>query len=116
MDASTREFVRQRASHRCEYCRLPETAVPFFAFHVEHVRASQHRGGDEAENLALACPYCNRFKGPNLSAIDPERPARSCRFSIRRRNPGRSILHLWAARLSVARWSVGQLPICSTNV
>src|SRR5208282_5243773 len=72
MDASTREFVRQRASHRCEYCRLPETAVPFFAFHVEHVRASQHRGGDEAENLALACPYCNRFKGPNLSAIDPE--------------------------------------------
>jgi hypothetical protein len=24
------------------------------------------------ENLALACCYCNRYKGPNLSGIDPE--------------------------------------------
>ncbi len=72
MDATTRELVRHRAGHRCEYCRLPQAAAPYFAFHVEHVRAKQHHGGDEAENLALACPFCNRFKGPNLSAIDPE--------------------------------------------
>jgi len=72
MDAATRELVRRRAGHRCEYCRLPQAAAPFFTFHVEHVRAKQHRGGDEADNLALACPDCNRFKGPNLSAIDPE--------------------------------------------
>jgi 5-methylcytosine-specific restriction endonuclease McrA len=75
MDTATREIIRQRAGYRCEYCRLPETSAPFFAFHVEHVRAKQHRGGDEAENLALACPFCNRFKGPNLSAIDPETDA-----------------------------------------
>ncbi len=72
MDATTRELVRHRAGHRCEYCRLPQAAAPYIAIHVEHVRAKQHHGGDEAENLALACPYCNRFKGPNLSAIDPE--------------------------------------------
>ncbi len=72
MDAATRDFVRQRAGQRCEYCRLPQAAAPFFTFHIEHVRAKQHHGGDEAENLALACPDCNRFKGPNLSAIDPE--------------------------------------------
>jgi 5-methylcytosine-specific restriction endonuclease McrA len=41
-------------------------------FHVEHVRARQHGGEDFPENLALACPFCNRFKGPNLSAIDPQ--------------------------------------------
>jgi hypothetical protein len=23
------------------------------------------------ENLALACCFCNRYKGPNLSSIDP---------------------------------------------
>ena len=69
---TTRDFVGQRAGHQCEYCRLPQDAAPFFTFHVEHVRAKQHRGGDEADNLALACPFCNRFKGPNLSAIDPE--------------------------------------------
>ncbi len=72
MDATAREFVRRRAGQRCEYCRLPQAAAPFFTFHVEHVRAKQHRGGDEAANLALACPFCNRFKGPNLSAIDPK--------------------------------------------
>ncbi|MGA2253967.1 MAG: HNH endonuclease signature motif containing protein [Thermoguttaceae bacterium] len=72
MDATTRELVRHRAGHRCEYCRLPQAAAPYFTFHVEHVRAKQHHGGDEAENLALACPYCNLHKGPNLSAIDPE--------------------------------------------
>jgi HNH endonuclease len=32
----------------------------------------QHGGGDEADNLALACPDCNLRKGPNLTGIDPE--------------------------------------------
>jgi hypothetical protein len=72
MDNATRELVRRRAGKRCEYCRLPQAAAPFFTFHIEHVRARQHHGGDDAENLALACPDCNRFKGPNLSAVEPE--------------------------------------------
>lgn len=24
------------------------------------------------ENLALACPHCNRYKGPNIAGVDPE--------------------------------------------
>ena len=23
------------------------------------------------ENLALACPHCNRYKGPNIAGLDP---------------------------------------------
>jgi hypothetical protein len=72
MDSATRRHVRKRADERCEYCRLPQAVAALIPFHIEHVRAKQHRGGDEVENLALACPDCNRFKGPNLSAIDPE--------------------------------------------
>ena len=41
-------------------------------FHVEHVIPRQHGGGDEPENLALACHHCNLHKGPNLTGIDPE--------------------------------------------
>jgi len=41
-------------------------------FHVEHIRARQHDGDDAKGNLALACPDCNRHKGPNLTGIDPE--------------------------------------------
>jgi 5-methylcytosine-specific restriction endonuclease McrA len=29
---------------------------------MEHIIAEKHRGSTEAENLALACPYCNRAK------------------------------------------------------
>jgi hypothetical protein len=72
MDAATRRTVRQRAGNQCEYCRLRQADAPFFTFHIEHVRAKQHGGGDDLENLALACHDCNRFKGPNLSAIDPQ--------------------------------------------
>jgi hypothetical protein len=66
-----REAVRQRAGNRCEYCGLPQTAAPFLAFHVEHIRARQHGGTDDLDNLALACPDCNAHKGPNITGIDP---------------------------------------------
>jgi 5-methylcytosine-specific restriction endonuclease McrA len=73
MDERLRRFVRERAFDHCEYCGLPQTAEPFFAFHIEHIVARQHGGSDEPENnLALACYHCNARKGPNLSALDPE--------------------------------------------
>ncbi len=66
IDAESRRHVRQRADHRCEYCRLPEE-LGDVTFHIEHIVARQHHGGDELSNLALACDRCNLFKGPNLS-------------------------------------------------
>ena len=50
---------------------MPQSAAPFFSFHVEHIRATQHGRDDSPDNLALACPDCNRHKGPNLTSIDP---------------------------------------------
>jgi hypothetical protein len=61
--------VRDRAKHRCEYCSFPE-AFAEAPFHVEHVIARQHGGTRSYENLALACCFCNRYKGPNLSGVD----------------------------------------------
>jgi hypothetical protein len=71
MDASIREFVRNRANGQCEYCRLPQHAAPYFTFHVEHIRARQHGGTDDLWNLALACPDCNAKKGPNIATVSP---------------------------------------------
>jgi hypothetical protein len=65
----TRRAVIERAGERCEYCRLPQLVFPV-PFHVEHIRATQHGGGDELDNLAWACPTCNLHKGPNLTGID----------------------------------------------
>ncbi len=72
MNEAIREFVRNRAAHRCEYCRIPQDALLWAKFHIEHIRARQHGGTDDPENLALACRRCNLCKGPNLSSIDPE--------------------------------------------
>jgi hypothetical protein len=38
---------------------------------MEHVIAEKHGGRTEADNLALACPYCNRAKGSDIGSIDP---------------------------------------------
>jgi hypothetical protein len=71
MDAATREAVRVRAQNRCEYCRIHQDADPFLTFHVEHIIPRLHGGTDDPNNLALACGYCNRRKGTNLTAFDP---------------------------------------------
>ena len=71
MDAATRRFVVQRAANCCEYCHLPQTAAPLALFHLEHIQAQQHIHDDSLDNLALACPDCNRYKGPNLTSLDP---------------------------------------------
>jgi hypothetical protein len=70
MDAALREFVRERADGRCEYCHLPQEFSELI-FHVEHIIPRQHCNDDTSENLAVACPACNLVKGPNLTGIDP---------------------------------------------
>jgi len=72
MDAETRQFVRTRANHRCEYCGIHQRIYPDFAFHIEHIVVRQHGGEDELDNLALSCHLCNSKKGPNLSGLDPD--------------------------------------------
>ncbi|MGH9622501.1 MAG: HNH endonuclease [Bryobacteraceae bacterium] len=70
MNRELARAVRERAGGRCEYCRLPQFALPL-PFQIDHIVAEQYRGETVPENLALACPHCNRYKGPNLAARDP---------------------------------------------
>jgi hypothetical protein len=63
--------VRERADERCEYCRIPQFALPL-PFQIDHILAEQHEGKTVSGNLALACPHCNRYKGPNIAGVDPE--------------------------------------------
>jgi 5-methylcytosine-specific restriction endonuclease McrA len=69
MDESVREYVRQRAGGRCEYCLLPEEADEW-SFNLEHIIAKQHGGEEVESNLCWACSRCNLFKGPNIASKD----------------------------------------------
>jgi hypothetical protein len=70
LSASIERQVRRRAREICEYCRFPQ-ALFRLPFEIEHIVARKHQGTDALDNLCLACPYCNRFKGPNIAGVDP---------------------------------------------
>jgi hypothetical protein len=66
-----RQRVLQRANGLCEYCLFPETEASI-RHQLDHVIARQHGGLDDEDNLCFCCVTCNRYKGPNLSSVDPE--------------------------------------------
>ena len=72
MSPRDRQFVRERANARCEYCHFHEDHLPLWPFHLDHIVAQQHLGPDEPTNLAWACQRCNLCKGTNLMGVDPD--------------------------------------------
>jgi hypothetical protein len=50
---------------------MPQSADPL-PFQFDHIIAEQHGGQTVSENLALACLFCNKHKGPNIAGIDPQ--------------------------------------------
>jgi hypothetical protein len=69
-----RALVRKvwtRAGGRCEYCLISQSTFPL-PFQIDHILAEKHGGEAVDENLALSCPHCNRFKGPNIAGLDPD--------------------------------------------
>ena len=69
--AELRRLVRARATGRCEYCRLLETAS-FVLHEIDHIVGEKHGGETTDANLALCCTLCNRRKGSDLSSVDPQ--------------------------------------------
>jgi hypothetical protein len=71
VSATLRKQVIKRAGNCCEYCRFPQS-VALLVFEMEHIISEKHGGSTTPDNLALACPCCNRAKGTDLGSIDPE--------------------------------------------
>lgn len=84
MAGRQRDTVRRRAKRRCEYCRLPDSAMNPSDFHVEHIVARKHGGKTSMDNLAWSCIYCNLYKGPNLASFDPDTGKLTPLFNPRR--------------------------------
>ena len=67
--AKTQRIVRERAASRCEYCHADER-WQFIRFTLDHVVPQSADGGDDADNLALACRNCNERRGNRTEAVD----------------------------------------------
>jgi hypothetical protein len=71
ISSEVRQTVASRANFVCEYCLIAE-ADAYFRFQVEHIISRKHGGLSELENLALACVFCNRYKGSDIASLSPE--------------------------------------------
>ena len=108
MDRAVQVAVRARAKHRCEYCGFPERLAEL-PFHLDHIIAQQHGGQTVSENLALACCFCNRYKGPNLAGVEP-----ASRETVRLFHPRQDVWEqhfAWNGPWMVARTPAGRATI-----
>ena len=65
-----RQEVTNRARRLCEYCLVHQEDRPE-RHQIDHITALKHGGTTDSENLALACVVCNKYKGSDLTSIDP---------------------------------------------
>ncbi len=66
-----RERVIEQAKRRCGYCQTQESVVGM-PLEVDHIIPLAAGGSSEEDNLWLACPRCNVYKGDQTSAWDTE--------------------------------------------
>jgi len=81
----TRQDVRMRAKHRCEYC-LSHQEYVFGRLQIDHIIPLARGGSDEAYNLCLACEFCNQYKWTKIDEIDPHSKQRVSLFNPRQQN------------------------------
>jgi 5-methylcytosine-specific restriction endonuclease McrA len=61
--------VRELDKDCCAYCRTPE-ALTVTIFEIDHIIPLCADGMTVLDNLCLACPTCNRYKGTKQAAFD----------------------------------------------
>ena len=67
--ADVRKRVRYAAGDRCGYCLSPQQLV-LGRLEIDHILPSAKGGGDNEDNLWLACSLCNNYKGVQVEGID----------------------------------------------
>ena len=113
MRKSIRNAVRGRAGGLCEYCHAPQRFSQF-AFVMDHVIAQQHRGRTSSGNLAFACGFCNRHKGPNLSGVDPQSKRVCNLFNPRRQRWEEHFA--WRGIKVIGKTSIGRATVVTLNM
>lgn len=66
-----RQRVAETAQYRCGYCLTPQR-LSGAQMHIEHIIPLSQGGASHADNLWLACAWCNSFKGTLERATDPQ--------------------------------------------
>lgn len=85
VSAEVEQKIRQAAKNRCGYCLSPQHLV-MARLEIEHIIPLAKGGSSEEDNLWLACPLCNRYKGDKIEAVDPQTGQAAPLFNPRTQN------------------------------
>lgn len=66
-----RRNITELSRHRCGYCLRTEELMGM-PMTIEHIIPEALGGTTTEDNLWLACPSCNQFKGSKIKAHDPQ--------------------------------------------
>jgi len=113
MDTALEQVVWRRAKSRCEYCQLPQSVSPL-THAIDHIIARKHHGPTQEDNLALSCFFCNSFKGPNISGVDPQTGRMVRLFHPRKDRWKRHFV--WNGPYLVGRTSIGRTTIAVLEI
>jgi hypothetical protein len=80
-----RQRIVGQARNRCGYC-LGEQRYTFAPLEIDHLLPTAKGGTDDEENLWLACPLCNAYKGTQTHGIDPLSQRKVRLFNPRKQN------------------------------
>ncbi len=104
-----RLFIGERARFCCEYCCLPELDS-YYGFQADHIISWRHGGTTNFENLAFACPDCNRNKGTDLGTLIDESKS-IVRFFNPRKDTWSAHFELYQSGLISPRTDIGRATV-----
>ena len=81
--ADVRKRVRHAAGDRCGDCLSPQQLI-LGRLEIDHIIPSAKGGGDDEDNLWLACSLCNNYKGVQIEGVDSLTNERIILFDPRR--------------------------------
>ncbi|MDA7980055.1 MAG: HNH endonuclease [Pirellulales bacterium] len=88
MSRRTRIAIFERDEYRCRYCGR-DVLADFHSFAtcvLDHVKPRSAGGGNEPENLAVACGSCDRIKaGISVESVDEAQAALEERRGVKQR-------------------------------
>jgi hypothetical protein len=82
ISAAVRQRIREAARDRCGYCLSPQQYV-LGVLEIEHIIPRALGGSDDESNLWLSCSLCNRYKGAQITGVDPTSGATVALFNPR---------------------------------
>ena len=80
-----RQKIVEQSGNCCGYC-LGEQRYIFAPLEVDHLLPIAEGGTDDEENLWLACPLCNSYKGKQTHGIDALTKRKVLLFNPRKQN------------------------------